>query len=149
MQITQEELKSLLHYNPNTGIFIWIVKSRGYKYLKEAGDIITGRDGKSYRRISLLYKRYFAHRLAFIYMTGSLPKNQVDHINGNGADNRWINLRDVTASENNKNIRKNKLNKSGISGVYWSRNKSKWHTQLRINGKITYLGSYSSSFDAA
>ncbi len=150
MTIAQEELKKLLHYDPDTGVFTWIVKTRGYKYGMEAGDIKTCKKwGKSYRRISLKYKRYYAHRLVFIYMTGSFPVNEVDHINGNGLDNRWCNLRDVTSSENNKNLRLNSLNKSGISGIYWSKNKSNWHTQLRIDGKITYLGSYLSIFDAA
>lgn len=82
-------------------------------------------------------------------MTGSFPSEQVDHINGNGIDNRWCNLRDVSASENNKNIRLNSLNKSGISGVYWSKNKLKWHAQLKINGVTVHLGSYSNIFDAA
>lgn len=137
--ITQKELKELLNYDPYTGIFTW-AKSKGTaKIGKEAGWICNQR-GKTYKSIMINGKSYYAHRLAWFYMYGHFPEKDVDHINGNGLDNRIINLRSVTESENLRNSRKSILNTSGFCGVYFHKPTGKWQAKIQINGKGKSLG---------
>ncbi|SRR6266446_2339189 len=87
--LTQERLKELLHYDPETGVFSWILKRPAYGGNKKRGHeyvLINDVDGRDYR----------AARLAHLYMTGEWPKHKMDHINRIKDDNRWENLRDVT-----------------------------------------------------
>lgn len=160
---SQDQLKSLLHYNPETGIFTWKARDeskfssyRGFKvwhgrYLgKEAGYVHICERGKSYRRINIKPNIYQSHRLAWLYVHGEIPSDmEVDHINGNGCDNRICNLRLVDRSENCKNIRKSSANKSGVVGVFWVSEKRKWRSSIKINGKNIFLGYFNNINDAA
>jgi hypothetical protein len=140
--ITQSELKEVLHYDADTGIFTWITKRQGVT-LGIAGCVTyTGKSKKNYIHIGVHQKRYKAHRLAFLYMTGSLPKYQVDHINGNGTDNRFVNLRLVDNLENSRNTKKRDDNTSGISGVNWHKQTKKWRARINVKGKSIHLGLY-------
>lgn len=141
--LTQERLKELLKYDSNTGIFTWIKASQGIKASSQAGCKANG-----YILIGIDYQLYQAHRLAWLYIYGSLPKKQIDHINHNRADNRIINLREVTHQENTKNAPKRKTNTSGVTGVSWDKDTNKWRSQITINGKATYLGIFSDKLDA-
>lgn len=93
-KLTQEVLKSLLYYDPETGIFVWLVTRQRSPAGKEAG----GYDEKGYRRICVNGTKVRAHRLAWLYMTGEWPEDQLDHINGLKDDNRFVNLREATNS---------------------------------------------------
>lgn len=93
MAITQETLKGLLTYNPETGVFLWNTSKKKAGSENHRGYIQIGIDGKL----------YYAHRLAFLYMTGAMPFGIVDHRNRKKADNHWANLRDTTQAENNAN----------------------------------------------
>ena len=148
MTITQEELKKLLHYNPDTGVFTWLKARTGVKKNNTAGSIMTNDDGKSYYRIMCKGVRYFSHRLAWFYIHLEWPKCEIDHINGNGCDNRLINLRSVTRLENRKNRRKPSNNSSGISGVYWNKREVSWKVQISVNRKKFCLGTFDNIFDA-
>ena len=141
--ITQERLKELLHYCPDTGIFT-CAKDWG-RFRKGAS---AGSYDRGYVKIYLHYKNYSAHRLAFLYMTGSLPANQVDHINQVRHDNRWKNLRDVTSQANNKNASMSSRNKSGMTGVCWSKSHRKWRSSIRVNNKSKCLGVFLDLNDA-
>lgn len=127
-----------LHYNPITGVFVW--KNHYFKRLvgKRAGRL--NRDG--YRQISLNDKLYYEHRLAFLIMKGRWPLEDTDHINRIRSDNRWSNLREATREENNFNLSLNKNNKLGLKGVH--KYKKAYIAQIRINGKLTKLGSFDS-----
>ena len=128
MNIDVDKLKKTITYNPDTGLFY----RRGKRPL---GSI----NKKGYRRIRFLNKIYQAHRLAFIFMCGHIDSREVDHINGNRDDNRFSNLRLVSGSENNKNKRKYKTNKSGFTGVCFIKSKEKWCAQIYIDKKRIHL----------
>lgn len=137
--LTQQRLKELLHYDPETGLFKWIVSRRG---VPKKGSVTGWYDKDGYHLITIDYKRYQAHRLAFLYMTGTFPTDQVDHINRIKDDNRFDNLRLVSNLENghNKSIHKN--NTSGVTGVDWYKQKKKWRARIRVNYKQIHLGLY-------
>lgn len=150
MILTQEELKKFLKYDPDTGIFTRIIKtSNSIRVGDLAGCTVVKRNKKSYIIISVVSKHFYAHRLACLYMTGCLPEHEVDHINGNGKDNRWCNLRNVCRQENMRNLRRQHNNTSGITGVYWNKKNSNWAAQIKINNKQKSLGSFNNIFDAA
>ena len=111
--LTQSRLKQILSYDANTGIFTWHMKRKG-----GAADLIAGSlTQKKYVVIGIEGTYYRAHRLAFLYMEGSLPADQVDHVNRVRDDNRWANLRHSTNQMNSKNTNLRKNNKTGILGV--------------------------------
>ena len=133
--ITQDRLKQLLNYNPETGIFTWIVKKQGTRSNKIAG---TKRD-KGRIAINIDGILYLAHRLAWLYMHGEIPK-EIDHINMDPSDNRIINLRAATHMQNNYNKEKQKNNSSGYKGVAWHKGSGKWQAYINIDGKRVALG---------
>ena len=149
MQLTNNYLKEILKYEPDTGVFYWLRACKGTAYGTKCVGIVTAGVGKQYCRIRIDQKDYLAHRLAFLYMTGSMPRYTVDHINGDGLDNRWANLRDVTIQENNKNLRMRSDNTTGITGVTRHSKADRYVAQITINGKNTYLGMFENIEDAA
>ncbi|EBS3195846.1 HNH endonuclease [Salmonella enterica subsp. enterica serovar Virchow] len=122
--ITQERLKELFDYSPETGEFIRKV-SRGNQ---KAGSIVTRKDSNGYIIIGIDGRDYKAHRMAFLFMKNTLPE-KVDHVNRIPFDNRWCNLRDATAQENSRN--KTACSKSGYLGVAWDIEKQRWRVQVR------------------
>ena len=134
--LTQSRLKELLHYNADTGVFTWLVASRSRKVGQVAGS-----DNKGYRLIKIKGKSYRAHRLAWLYVHGKLPDNDIDHINGVRDDNRIANMRDVTNSVNGQNRKlANKGSVTGLLGV--SKSRKGFKSQIRLEGKQVYLGTY-------
>ena len=91
---------------------------------------------------------FLAHRLAWMYMYGNFPPDEIDHINGVRDDNRIINLRAVSHAENAKNQRINSTNTSGVTGVSWNKAAQKWKAQVRQDNKTLYFGIYSNFLDA-
>ena len=145
MKITQERLKELLSYDPDTGLFFWRKIKGGWgKPGKPAG----GTNGEGYRQIGIDRRYYFAHRLAWLYVHGVFPSNCIDHINGDRADNRIANLRAVTVHENNFNVKVIRA-ASGFKGVYLDkRTKKKWRAVIKVNGHTTTLGRFDEPEDA-
>lgn len=136
--LTQKQLHTFVHYNANNGIFTRKNRSGNAKI----GDQFNTVNGRGYIEMSFNNQFYKAHRLAFLYMDGKIPKN-IDHINGNTADNAWINLRNVTNSENSKNAKLRKDNKYGIIGISKDSNGS-WRARISNNFKeviLLYQGS--------
>jgi len=143
--LTQQTLKSILHYNPDTGIFTYLIANSNRV---KVGDIAGCLHPNGYIYIQINYKPYRAHRLAWLYMYGKFPDNQVDHINGIRSDNRIVNLRDVTNQENGRNRRITKRNTSGFTGVCWYKQCSKCQAQIRVNSKQIHLGLFDNKEDA-
>jgi hypothetical protein len=137
--ITQEELKHHLHYNPDTGIFTRkIAKNSNVKIGGVAGCVRPN----GYIQIKINYKLYLAHRLAWLYVYGQFPDHQIDHINRNKSDNRLINLRAVTAQQNQWNHGIPKNNTTGYLGVSYYRLEKKYRARIVVNNKVKWLGSF-------
>lgn len=148
--ITQTELKSLIHYDQNTGIFTNLTnRSPNCRIGGVSGCVQIDNGGKKYRYIEIEGKRYQAHRLAWFYMKGTFPPDGMDHEDGNGLNNIFSNLRSVDAAENSKNKRIQSNNTSGISGVHWYKPADKWVAQIRVNRKCVHLGYFVTLFAAA
>lgn len=141
--LTQERLKELFSYDPGSGDFTRIMVTNRWKKGSKAG----GLGGRGYISIEISGKTYKAHRLAWLYMTGNWP-DEIDHINHNKADNRIINLRSATRSENCKNRTINKNNKCGVMGVDWRESANKWRSRINVNGKDVFLGYFDKMSDA-
>jgi len=146
--ITQSYLQKIISYNPETGIFTWLQLTGKAKPGREAGYLVSmsSRKESKYRVIGIDGKNFLAHRLAFLYMTGSFPENVVDHINHDASDNRWINLRAVSRTDNNRNAHRHYDNKSGVCGVWLD--KKIWVAKIGIKSKQVCLGRFNNLFDA-
>lgn len=116
-ELTNEQLKLIINYNPDTGIFTWKFS------VKRMRDKIAGtKTKKGYIAIHVRKRRYYAHRLAWFYMTGEWPKEIIDHENNIQDDNRWVNLREATNAQNLRNRGKSKNNTTGYKGIHKNRN---------------------------
>jgi len=136
--LTQSRLKELLHYDEETGIFTRKTKIGRYKL----GSISGAKHNKGYVQITIDGENYLAHRLAWFYVYGEFPKNQIDHINRIKTDNSIKNLRDVDASTNHHNIGVRSHNSSGVTGVIWSSRSKKWVAQIILNNKRHHIGTF-------
>ena len=136
--ITQQILKSILHYNQETGIFTW-VKLRLNNKIK-AGDVAGNLQPNGYICIRINGKDYRAHRLAWLYMHGEFPPDQINHVNHDKADNRIANLCCGSHRECHKNRGMQDNNKSGFTGVIWHKQTEKWMAYIKLNGKQKTLG---------
>lgn len=138
-ELTQQRLKELLTYDPETGIFTWNV-CRPVKI--KPGDVAGSLDPGGYIRIRADDKSYMAHRLAYFYMKGVWPIGALDHKDRIRRNNAWSNIREATYEENSRNIGMRKDNASGYRGVHWSKRHSKWHAHIGLSGKKRCLGFY-------
>jgi hypothetical protein len=142
--LTQERLKERLHYDHETGIFTRIGKHKNWR----SGQIVDRKTSHGYQSIDIEYKRYYLHRLAWLFVYGVWPIGDVDHINHIKQDNRISNLREATRSENQMNRLLKKSSLSGIKGVSWDTGKNKWRAQLFIEGKGKHIGYFVIKADA-
>jgi hypothetical protein len=147
-ELTQERLKSLLNYNPETGEFTRLVNRRRGRAGESTGYPRRNINGKVYIIIKIDGKSYRAHRLAWLYTHGAWPENQIDHLDQNSLNNRLSNLRDVTNAENSKNQKLRKSNTSGFMGVYFNNKAQKWEAKIGVNGKLIHLGYFDLKADA-
>lgn len=139
--MTQKELKKRLHYDPETGVFTW---KDGRFAGKEAGGI-TPRGKHKYRNISLCGKRYYAHRLAWLYMTGEWPEDRIDHADYNGLNNKFSNLRCANHAQNMANS--GARNRLGVKGV--SRIGKRYMANITSKYKTKYLGMFDTIEEAS
>jgi hypothetical protein len=142
---TQLKLKEILKYNPKTGVFSWLNPLSNRVCCGDNAGFIGKETG--YRLIGLFGKTYQAHRVAWFYIYNEWPKF-IDHINHDRADNRMLNLREVTHSENLKNQKMRATNTSGITGVYWNKEKKKWDSKITVDYESISLGRFNDKFEA-
>lgn len=136
--LTAERLREVLHYEPQTGVFTRLVRT---SHNMRVGDVAGTRLKAGYIQVGIDGKNYYAHRLAFLYMTGKWPEHEADHRGGDRADNRWQNLRDATRSLNQQNLRAPQRNNStGRLGVRLIG--GKFAAVIYANGKARHLGTF-------
>lgn len=146
MPLTQAQLKRLLAYDPETGDFTWLVRP---SYRAAPGNLAGSLTAQGYRCIQIAGRKYKAHRLAWFYTTGEWPAHDIDHRDEDKANNRWLNLRPATRSQNMLNKGSRSDNKSGIKGVSWDRRRGLWHAQLQTRGRKIHVGHYVDKGEAA
>jgi hypothetical protein len=143
--IDQNYLKSRLRYNPDTGEFIWLSVSSLSR--TRVGSIARARDSNGYRIIKLKGKRYYQHRLAWLYVYGEWPSALIDHIDCDPSNNRISNLRLATYGQNVSNSKK-VISASGYRGVYLMKSTGRWLACVTSNGKRTNLGYHATKEEA-
>lgn len=145
-ELTQELLTSEFSYAPDSGQFSRLHK-RGNR---RAGSVAGSVKSNGYVYISTGESSYLAHRLAWLYTTGSWPANDIDHINGDRTDNRSCNLREATRGENMQNERRARSSNhsSGLLGVSWSKAAKKWAAGIKLNGIKRHLGLFDDPTEA-
>lgn len=136
-ELTQDRLKKIVCYNPETGLFTRLRKAKGPKssiiphgWIRQNGYAMISIDGVGYR----------VHRLVWLYVYGRWPTKHIDHINGNPSDNRLCNLREADVPENMANSKTPRTNTSGYKGVTWHKLAKKWMASIRVRGTVLYLG---------
>ena len=112
------------------------------------GALAGGLTKKGYRYIQLKGKKYPAHHIVWLLETGNLPKNQIDHIDGDKENNKFSNLREVTNKQNTENRGKQKNNKTGYKGVSFNNKLQKYIAQIQHNYKPIYIGKYETAYEA-
>jgi len=134
-------LKETLSYDQETGLFTRL--KRTSNCIK--ANVIACRlnSFNNYRQVDFMGQTYQAHRLAWFYVYGVFPSGQIDHINRNKSDNRLVNLRDCSISENKQNSGLYKSNKSGFKGVF--KKGKRYEAGIRVNNKRIYLGRFGSA----
>lgn len=154
----QQYFKSILDYDPCTGFFTWKEREKTCKSNNIFNSLFSGKKAGSVHRckrsrttyvaIKIGKKTYKAHRVAFIIITGSAP-DQVDHIDMNGMNNAWCNLRASNNKDNSRNLPMQKSNRSGHIGVNWHKAAKKWQARaVDENGNRVDLGRFNSIEDA-
>lgn len=139
MSPTRERLQQLYEYNPSTGKFVSLSYRGGRRSGETAGHVTAA----GYRMIGIDRKHYRAHRLAWLYVHGYMPKGLIDHINGCRHDNRIENLRCVNPDENQHNSwRANANSTTGALGVSRCLRSGKWRAGIVVRGKKIWIGRY-------
>jgi len=140
--LTAAKVRHLLDYNGDTGKFVW---------LRSAGKAVAGAEAgcirdDGYVSICVDGTHVLAHRLAMLLFFGQWPKNDVDHLNGDRADNRILNLRPASVQVNRQNVRAAKAGSaSGLLGAYFDARNGRWYSNIRAGGKRVPLGRFDSA----
>lgn len=148
--LTAARARELLDYDPETGVLTW---RRPVAHPRFAGRVAgtvhdRRRPGPSYISLQVDGKKYLGHRLAWLIVYGNWPQGIIDHINGDGTDNRLRNLREATGSQNQHNSRLRSDSSTGLKGVSISRRENKYRATIKRNGRQVYLGLFSTAQEA-
>lgn len=147
--LTADYVREVIHYDPDTGNLIWKHrKDKAEPWNARWSGKIAGclrKDG--YITIKLCDHAYRASRIAWLWMTGKSPAEQIDHVDMDRSNNKWTNLRQATRSENACNRKVQSNNKSGLKGAYWDKRSSQWKIDIRKGGE-RFCGSFFTPEDA-
>ena len=150
--LSAQRLREVLHYDPETGVFTWLarpvtthqVRTWNAKFVGS----VAGSPNSGYCGVRIRGRLFYAHRLAWLYMTGEWPAAEIDHINGDPKDNRWSNLRAATPKQNQANKRRQKNNTSGFKGVSWDKDAQNWRADIRVEYRHLALGYFNTPEEA-
>lgn len=143
--ITQNRLKEVVVYDPITGVFT----SKAVRNRHKIGDVFNTTNSCGYLRIKIDYTYYYLHRLVWLYMHGVWPSSNIDHINGDKADNRFTNLREATQSQNCRNRPVSHLSATKVKGVDFCKPMGRYRARIRVDGKRLPLGYFDTIEEAA
>lgn len=142
-KITQERLKQLFSYDAETGLFTWRVDRRGHA---RAGSLAGSPEPTGYIKLKVDGECHRAHRLAWLCVHGEWPSGQIDHIDGDKANNRIANLREATVSENRQNLRRaHRDSASGVIGATFDKRRGVWQASITLNRRCKFLGYFDSA----
>jgi hypothetical protein len=154
---TPEQLRKLLRYEPETGKLFWLPRPesmfpapnncRSWNTRYANTEAFTAND-KGYRVGGVFTRRYSAHRVAYALYHGYWPPEEVDHIDGDRANNRISNLRSVSKAMNLRNQKRYKSNTSGHIGVSFVKATGKWRAQIRVDTRGKHIGTFTNIEDA-
>lgn len=154
-------LNSVLNYDEESGYFTWKPRlesdfstkcqfvSWSNRFAGNKAGTVVSKKKKSYIKINLNGKNYYAHRMAWAIIHGDWPEDEIDHVNGNSLDNSRCNLREVTRKENCRNVSLIPNSTSGYCGVNWHEPSGKWRARVKVDGKENYLGLFDDPQEAA
>lgn len=156
-QLTVEMVREFFDYDPSTGELHWLQRNRllfsTERHFRTwnsrfAGKVAGSVDNYGYHYVRVYGVRYKKHRVVWAYETGEWPVGEVDHVNGDVADNRFCNLRDVSHAKNCRNQSLRCTNSSGFTGVSWNTAMRKWQSYVKQDGKKSHLGYFDRIEDA-
>jgi hypothetical protein len=138
MNLTQERVQELFAYNPEDGILrTKTIRQGSNSYIGQPIGTLTN---YGYLCVTIDTKRYQLHRVIWLYVYGYIPKEDLDHIDGNRTNNRLFNLREANRQDNLKNTAVHRDSSTSILGVNWDKRKSKWRATIYVNKKQEHLG---------
>lgn len=140
--MTAEQLREVLAYHPETGMFNW---KKAMARRLTVGQVAGCIGGPGYIQIWVKGRRYYGHRLAWFHYYGKWPENEIDHRNGIKTDNRIANLREANSRQNKANA---KPKHQGLKGTTWDKNRKKWHASICYNRKTINLGRFNTEEEA-
>lgn len=158
--ITAEYIRSILHYDPETGVFTWRERPREHfatlRSFKRCNAMYAGKPAGSVNKrgyivLGIGKRVYAAHRLAWLWINGEWPNGDIDHIDGTTTNNAWANLRAATESQNMMNAKIRKDNKTGIKGVHAMRRATttRYAANVTVNRRRVRIGTFDTLEEAA
>jgi hypothetical protein len=145
-EMTPQDLREIFSYDPETGELRW--KTR-VSLRFHIGELVGSIDSHGYRRVTVRGRHLKCHRIAWAMVHGEWPAEQVDHVDGNRANNAIANLREATNAQNNWNINHRSLGASGYRGVQWNKADKRWRASITVNKRTIYLGQFKTAEEAS
>jgi hypothetical protein len=147
--ITAARVRAILDYNPETGLFRWkrrpvddFVNERACKIwnTRFAGSVAGSMRADGYIHIHIDYKLYMAHRLAWLYVLGEWPHDEIDHADCIRSNNTFSNIRAATSTQNKANRSVSSVSVSKLKGAMWDNRRKKWRSEIRLDSKQKHIG---------